>query len=57
MCGPDRIHRLLNRIDWDADEVLDDVREFAVEHLGDGEAVLNVDDTGFLKKETCSAGV
>ncbi|MFB7071115.1 transposase, partial [Streptomyces sp. NPDC056290] len=26
--GPDRLHRLLNRIDWDADEVLDDVREY-----------------------------
>jgi hypothetical protein len=24
--GPDRIQRLLNRIDWDADGVLDDVR-------------------------------
>ncbi|MGA4979913.1 transposase, partial [Streptomyces cinereoruber] len=48
--GPDRIHRLLNRIDWDADEVLDDVREYVVEYLGDREAVLIVDDTGFLKK-------
>lgn len=55
--GPDRIHRLLNRIDWDADEVLDDVREYVVEHLGDLEAVLIVDDTGFLKKGTRSAGV
>ncbi len=48
--GPDRIHRLLNRIDWDAEEVLDNVREYVVEHLGDPEAVLIVDDTGFLKK-------
>uniref|UniRef100_UPI003F4912A7 IS701 family transposase n=1 Tax=Streptomyces sp. CA-141956 TaxID=3240051 RepID=UPI003F4912A7 len=32
--GPDRLHRLLNRIDWDADEVLDDVREYVVQHLG-----------------------
>lgn len=23
--GPDRIHRMLNRTEWDADEVLDDV--------------------------------
>jgi SRSO17 transposase len=45
--GPDRIHRLLNRIEWDADEVLDDVRECVVEHLGDRDAVLIVDDTGF----------
>nr|MDT0521068.1 IS701 family transposase [Streptomyces sp. DSM 41633] len=55
--GPDRIHRLLNRIDWDADEVLDDVRDYVVEHLGDPEAVLIVDDTGFLKKGVRSAGV
>ncbi|WP_445271370.1 transposase, partial [Streptomyces sp. DSM 41634] len=53
----DRIHRLLNRIDWDADEVLDDVRDYVIEHLGDPEAVLIVDDTGFLKKGVRSAGV
>lgn len=28
--GPDRIQRMLNRIEWDADEVLDDVRRYAV---------------------------
>jgi hypothetical protein len=44
--APDRIHRLLNRIEWEADEVLDDVRDYVVEHLGDPEAVLIVDDTG-----------
>ncbi|MCX5115425.1 IS701 family transposase [Streptomyces sp. NBC_00378] len=55
--GPDRIHRLLNRIEWDADEVLDDVRDYVVEHLGDPGAVLIVDDTGCLKKGTGSAGV
>ncbi|WP_189716589.1 IS701 family transposase, partial [Streptomyces chryseus] len=55
--GPDRLHRLLNRIDWDAEEVLDDVRGYVVEHLGDPGAVLIVDDTGFLKKGVRSAGV
>ncbi|MFG3518330.1 IS701 family transposase [Streptomyces bobili] len=55
--GPDRIQRMLNRIEWDADEVLDDVRRYVVDHLGDREAVLIVDDTGFLKKSTCSTGV
>ncbi|WP_223778822.1 IS701 family transposase [Streptomyces sp. 135] len=55
--GPDRIHRLLNRIEWDADEVLDDVRDYVVEHLGDRDAVLIIDDTGFLKKGIRSAGV
>ncbi|MFE4843805.1 IS701 family transposase [Streptomyces sp. NPDC056690] len=55
--APDRMHRLLNRCDWDADEVLDDVRDYVVEHLGDPDAVLIVDDTGFLKKGVRSAGV
>lgn len=55
--APDRIHRLLNRIEWEADEVLDDVRDYVVEHLGGPEAVLIVDDTGFLKKGVRSAGV
>lgn len=48
---------MLNRIDWDAEEVLDDVGEYVVDHLGDREAVLIVDDTGFLKKGERSAGV
>ena len=55
--SPDRIHRLLNTCDWDADEVLDDVRDYVVEHLADPDGVLIVDDTGFLKKGTRSAGV
>src|SRR6478735_6909255 len=41
---------MLNRIEWDADEVLDDVRDYVVEHLADRDAVPIVDDTGFLKK-------
>lgn len=40
-----------------ADEVLSDVRDYVIEHLGDPEAVLIVDDTGFLKKGVRSAGV
>lgn len=55
--GPDRIHRMLNRVDWDADEVLNDVRQYVVDNLGDRDAVLIVDDTGFLKKGVRSAGV
>ena len=35
----------------------DDVREYVVEHLGDADGVLIVDETGFLKKGTRSAGV
>ncbi len=54
---PDRLQRLLNTCDSDDDEVRDDIREFVIEHLGDRQAVLVVDDTGFLKKGIRSAGV
>ncbi|WP_194922333.1 IS701 family transposase, partial [Catenulispora rubra] len=54
---PDGMQRLLNDAVWDADEVRDRVREYVVERLGDPEAVLIGDDTGFLKKGRESAGV
>ena len=54
---PDAMQRLLNHADWDADAVRDDLRGYVVEHLGDDAAVLVVDETGFLKKGTKSAGV
>lgn len=58
---PDGMQRLLAYADWDADAVRDDVRDYAVEHLapgpGDRSGVLVVDETGFLKKGTKSAGV
>jgi SRSO17 transposase len=40
---------MLNRIEWDANEVLDGVRRYVVDNLGDRDAVLIVDHTGFLK--------
>ena len=49
--------RLLNGAGWDADGVRDDLREYVVEHLGNPAAVLVLDETGFLKKGTHSAGV
>src|SRR4051795_6697711 len=54
---PDGMQRLLRRADWDVDGVRDDVRDYVVEHLGDRDGVLVVDDTGFLKKGVRSAGV
>jgi hypothetical protein len=54
---PDGMQRLLRRADWDVDGVRDDVRGYVIEHLGDPDGVLIVDDTGFLKKGTRSAGV
>ena len=47
----------LNRAPWDADAVRDDLRAYVVEHLGDPDAVLVVDETGFLKKGSKSVGV
>jgi SRSO17 transposase len=55
--SPDGMQRLLRRADWDVDGVRDDLRDYVVEHLGEREGVLIVDDTGFLKKGRRSAGV
>lgn len=54
---PDGIQRMLRKAEWDVDGVRDDVRAYVVEQLGDPEAVLICDETGFLKKGTRSAGV
>jgi SRSO17 transposase len=37
--------------------VREDLRAYVVAHLGDAGAVLVVDETGFVKKGTASAGV
>lgn len=55
--SPDGVQRLLNGTRWDAGEVRDDLRAYVVEHLGDPEAILVVDETGFLKKGEKSVGV
>ncbi len=54
---PDGMQRLLNAAAWDADGVRDDLRDYAVSHLGERDGVLIVDETGFLKKGCKSAGV
>ncbi|MER6000847.1 IS701 family transposase [Nonomuraea angiospora] len=54
--GPQTLQRLLRTARWDADAVRDDVRSFVVDRLGP-EGVLIVDETGFIKKGTRSAGV
>lgn len=54
---PDGVQRLLYNYRWDADLVRDDLRSYVVEHLADAEAVLVVDETGFLKKGEKSVGV
>ena len=54
---PDGVQRLLAAAQWDADKVRDDLRAYVVEHLGHPDAVLVIDETGFLKKGTKSVGV
>jgi SRSO17 transposase len=55
---PRGVQHLLNDARWDPHAVREDLREYAVEHLGDEESgVLIVDETGFLKKGEKSVGV
>jgi SRSO17 transposase len=54
---PDGVQRLFNAAQWEADQVRDDLRAYVVEHLGDPDAVLVIDETGFLKKGDKSVGV
>lgn len=55
--SPDRVQSFLSRTRWDADAVRDDLRAYVIEHLSDADAVLVLDETGFLKKGDKSAGV
>lgn len=56
-CTPYSLQHLLDRAPWDADAVRDDLTEYIAEELGDPNGVLVVDETGFLKKGSHSAGV
>ena len=55
--GPWRQQSVLGRGQWDADALRDIVREYAVETLADADAVLVIDETGFLKQGKASCGV
>src|SRR3954465_7539475 len=56
-CSPHGMQEFLSRVHWDAGALRDDLRAYVVEQLGDADAVLVLDETGFLKKGTKSAGV
>ncbi len=54
---PKNLQHFIARSQWSADAVRDDLARYLVEHLGHEEGVLVIDETGFLKKGTKSAGV
>ena len=55
--GPWRQQAILGRGRWDADALRDVVRDYVVEHLAADDAVLVIDETGFLKQGRVSCGV
>jgi SRSO17 transposase len=55
--SPYAVQHLLDRARWDADQVRDQTRSYALEELSSADAVLIVDETGFLKKGRHSTGV
>ncbi len=55
--APYAVQHLLGRADSDPDAARDDLRAYVIDHLGDAEVILVVDETGVVKKGTASAGV
>lgn len=54
---PYGLQQFLYRGAWDADALRDDLRQYVVAQIGDEAAILIVDETGFIKKGSQSAGV
>ena len=54
---PDRMERLLHRVDWDAEAARDILQRFVVETFGHPDGIGILDETGFIKKGTHSVGV
>ena len=55
--GPWRQQALLGRAQWEADALRDVVRDYVIATLADPDAVLVIDETGFLKQGRASCGV
>ena len=55
--GPWRQQAVLGRSHWDAEALVDIVCDYVLENLADPDAVLVIDETGFLKQGKASCGV
>src|SRR5512134_4177492 len=55
--GPWRQQGVLGRSHWDADRLRDLIRDYALASLAEPDAVLVLDETGFLKQGKASCGV
>jgi SRSO17 transposase len=55
--GPWRQQAVLGRSHWNAEALIDIVRDYVLENLADPDAVLVIDETGFLKQGRTSCGV
>src|SRR6202041_382222 len=55
--GPWRQQAILGRRDWDADGLRDIVRDYVIEPVAEDDAVLVIDETGFLKQGKATCGV
>ncbi len=55
--GPWRQQAVLGRARWDAEDLRDVARDYALETLADPDAVLVLDETGFLRQGKASCGV
>ena len=48
---PDGVQDFLSRVQWDADAVRDDLQAYVVQHLGDPDGVLILDESGMAALE------
>jgi SRSO17 transposase len=55
--SPDPTQRLLYRSTWEADAARDTLQEFLEEEFGESDAIVVIDETGFLKQGAHSVGV